>query len=106
MAVDLVRAEHISKTFSGVPALQDVRFDLRPKEVHALLGENGAGKSILLTELRNINTHDEETFQTYPGDVLKFVRQTGVAPQLAGIVPYMDDIAKTTRRNDDFKGIG
>lgn len=38
----------ISKNFSGVPALSDVSIDIRPAEVHALLGENGAGKSTLM----------------------------------------------------------
>lgn len=44
----LFRAKNIYKTFPGVKALQNVSFDLREGEVHALLGENGAGKSTFI----------------------------------------------------------
>src|SRR3569833_3748341 len=41
----LIAARGISKSFASIEVLRDVDLDLKRGEIHALLGENGAGKS-------------------------------------------------------------
>jgi simple sugar transport system ATP-binding protein len=48
----------ITKQFVGVKALDGVDFDVRPGEVHALMGENGAGKSTLIKVMTGVYTPD------------------------------------------------
>jgi ribose transport system ATP-binding protein len=56
--VDTLRIEHLSKTFTGQRALNDVSLTVAPGEVHALVGQNGSGKSTLIKILAGYHQPD------------------------------------------------
>ena len=63
-------AEHLSKTFGGERALEDVTFSVAPGEVHGLLGQNGSGKSTLIKILSGFHHPDSGgRLQIYGKDV-------------------------------------
>lgn len=61
MAMDeqiLLTMRNITKTFPGVIALDRAQFTLRKGEIHALMGENGAGKSTIIKCLTGVYERD------------------------------------------------
>ncbi len=57
--VNVIEMRHISKSFPGIKANDDISLSLRKGEIHALLGENGAGKSTLMSILFGLYEPDE-----------------------------------------------
>ncbi len=57
-AAPMLTIRGLSKTFPGTKALDHVDFDLRAGEVHALVGQNGCGKSTLIKVLAGYHQPD------------------------------------------------
>ncbi|MFV0363562.1 MAG: sugar ABC transporter ATP-binding protein [Suipraeoptans sp.] len=55
----ILELKGITKIFPGVKALNNVQFQLKPGEVHALMGENGAGKSTFIKVITGVHTAEE-----------------------------------------------
>lgn len=58
MADFILEMEHISKAFPGVQALDEVHFKLERGSIHALMGENGAGKSTFIKIITGVYQPD------------------------------------------------
>ena len=67
----MIEMRGISKSFSGNAVLKDVQFDLANGEIHALMGENGAGKSTMMKILSGIYTKDQGEIKV-DGQVVNF----------------------------------
>jgi ribose transport system ATP-binding protein len=57
----LLEMYRIVTAFPGVRAFDGVDLDVRPREVHGLLGQNGAGTSTLITVLAGAHQPDAGT---------------------------------------------
>lgn len=58
MSEYILELDGITKTFPGVKALDRVHFQLKPREIHAIMGENGAGKSTFIKIITGVHKAD------------------------------------------------
>ena len=70
----------ITKTFPGVVANDNVTLQVRPREIHALLGENGAGKSTLMSIL--FGSYSADSGQIFLDGEEVFIKNPNVATAL------------------------
>jgi rhamnose transport system ATP-binding protein len=59
MSEYVLELKGITKRFPGVTALNNVNFKLKPGEIHALMGENGAGKSTFIKVITGVHAPNE-----------------------------------------------
>lgn len=88
----ILNTRKLTKRFQGVVALSDVDFELRKGEIHAIVGENGAGKSTFVKLLAGIyvpsdgsySINGEATLFTSPKQALPYV---GLVHQDRELIP-------------------
>ena len=79
---DVLRVEHLAKSFGQVTALRDVSMHLKKGEVLGLLGDNGAGKSTLVKTICGFQKQDSGQMwlhgQPYEPKSVQHARELGV----------------------------
>ncbi|MFF6773229.1 sugar ABC transporter ATP-binding protein [Streptomyces sp. NPDC012637] len=84
----LLTMSGITKSFPGVRALDGVDLEVRPGEVHCLLGQNGAGKSTLIKVLAGAHQPDTGTI-TWRGETVR-LRSPSAAVRLGIATIYQE----------------
>ena len=86
---DLLSMEGINKSFPGVRALEDARLSVRRGEVHALIGQNGAGKSTIIKVLTGAYRRDSGSI-VLDGQPVDF--KSPQTAQLGGIATIYQEV--------------
>jgi len=92
MTQPILELKGITKIFPGVKALNKVQFDLYPGEIHALMGENGAGKSTFIKVIMGVHQAEEGEMKLN-GEVVHFkstrdAQKAGIAAIYQHVTAY------------------
>ncbi len=91
----LLSVDHISLSFGGVTALEDINFDITKKEIFAIIGPNGAGKTSMLNVINGF-------YQPQKGEIqFKGIHRKQMRPHEAAL----QGIARTFQNVALFKGM-
>src|SRR5215207_1312475 len=100
----LLEMHGIVKSFPGVRALDGVDLDVRPGEVHCLLGQNGAGKSTLIKVLAGAHQPDGGRIVWQGEDVTLADPQAAMSRGIATIYQELDLVSGLTVADNIFLG--
>ena len=104
MTAPLLEMHGIVKTFPGVRALGGVDLDVRPGEVHCLLGQNGAGKSTLIKVLAGAHQPDAGQIRWDGEPVTLGDPQAAMSRGIATIYQELDLVSGLTVADNVFLG--
>src|SRR5438477_1871238 len=89
----MLEVRHLTKRYSGIPAVQDVSFTIRPGQILGYLGPNGSGKSTTVKMLVGLVEPSEGEIRFHGEDILKnritFARRFGYVPEEPHLYPHL-----------------
>src|SRR5262245_25662490 len=111
-AEEIIRLDHVTKRFGGITAVNDVSFGIARGEIHAVVGENGAGKSTIMKMLAGVYQPDGGTLVLRGEPVLIAdplqARRFGVSIvfQELNLFPHLSIAANIFANREDSRGAG
>lgn len=93
----LLRTVGLAKSFGATRAVRDMTFDVRPGEVHAIMGENGSGKSTLVKMLSGVHEPDRGDL-FIAGSPVGSMREPRFAQQ-QGVVTVFQEVLTVDNRS-------
>ena len=104
MTAPLLEMQGIVKQFPGIRALDGVDLDVRPGEVHCLLGQNGAGKSTLIKVLAGAHQPDAGTISWRGEEISLSGPQAALSRGIATIYQELDLVPGLSVADNIFLG--
>ena len=100
----ILELKDVVKTFGGVRALNGVQFQLKKGEIHALMGENGAGKSTFIKVITGVHQPDSGTM-LLEGERMTFRNTSDSAKMgIAAIYQHVTSFPDLTVTENIFMG--
>jgi ABC-2 type transport system ATP-binding protein len=99
MSSPYVVAQHLGKSFSGKPVLDDLSFEVEPGDVIGVLGKNGAGKTTLLELMLGFTPATTGSVSVFGHDSF---RLPAAAKARLGFVPQQDELVNQLNAADQI----
>ena len=100
----MLSLEHVVKQFPGVRAVDDVSFEVKTGEIHALLGHNGAGKSTLVKIISGAYRKDSGTITLDSEEINLTSPQEGIKKGIGMVYQELDLIPDLCGDENIFLG--